>query len=90
MASEVFAYKHLTESGAVKMGSGVLHSVLLSAADADATATVYDETGGSGDVLAVVTSLQNASECAVLDVAFGVGCYVAISGTGAKVTVSYK
>jgi hypothetical protein len=90
MASEVFAYKHLTESGVVKTGPGVLHSVLLSAAGADATATVYDEIGGSGDVLAVVTSVQDASECVVLDVAFGVGCYVGLSGTGAKVTVSYK
>jgi hypothetical protein len=64
--------------------------VLLSAAGADATATVYDETAGSGDVLAVVTSVQDASECVVLDVAFGVGCYVGISGTGARATVSYK
>jgi hypothetical protein len=90
MASDVFAYKHLAESGAVKTGPGVLHSLLLSAAGVDATATVYDETAGSGDVMAVVTSVQDASECVVLDVAFGVGCYVAITGTGAKVTVSYK
>jgi hypothetical protein len=90
MSDEIYAYKHLTSSGAVKSGPGVLHSIVLSAAGANATATVYDEASGSGDVLAVITSVQNDSVCAVLDVAFGVGCYVDISGTGAKVTVAYQ
>jgi hypothetical protein len=88
--AETYAYKHLTASDAVKSGPGVLHSILLSAAGADATATVYDETSGSGDVLAVITSVQNDSSAVILDVAFGVGCYVSISGTGAKVTVAYR
>ena len=61
----------------------MLHSIILSAGGANATATVYDETSGSGDVLAVLTSVANASQSALLDVAFGVGCYVTISGTGA-------
>jgi hypothetical protein len=85
---EVYAYKHLSASGAVKAGSGVLHSLVLSAGAADATATVYDETSGSGDVMAVVTAVQNTSVCAVLDAAFGVGCYVVLGGTGAKATVT--
>ena len=87
--AEVYAYEHLTSSGAAKSGPGVLHSIILSAAGANATATVHDETTGSGDVMAVVTAAQNSSQSVVLDVAFGVGCYVVIAGTGAKVTVAY-
>jgi hypothetical protein len=87
--AQPYAYKHLAASGAVKSGPGVLHSIVLSAAAADATATVYDETAGSGDVLAVVTAAQNTSHTAVLDVAFGVWCYVVMAGSGAKVTVSH-
>ena len=84
-----YGYKYLAASGAVKSGPGVLHSILVSAGSGNAVATVYDETSGSGDVIAVVTSIINSSEAAVLDVAFGVGCYVTLAGTGAKATVSF-
>lgn len=86
---EVYGYKHLSTSGLVKSGPGVVHAVLLTAGSDAATATVYDETSGSGDILAVVKAGAEGSAAAVLDVAFGVGCYVALSGTGPTVTVSY-
>lgn len=84
-----YGYKHLSSSGLVKSGPGVVHSIALAAGSDAATATVYDETSGSGDVLAVVNAVTNNSACAVLDVAFGVGCYVVLAGTAPAVTVSY-
>ena len=84
-----FGYVHLDASGLVKTGPGILHSVLVSAGSANAVATVYEEVSGSGDVIAVVTSVLNDSVSVVLDVAFGVGCYVTLSGAGATATVSY-
>jgi hypothetical protein len=90
MGDEIYAYSHKTADGLVKTGPGVLHAIVLSAGSANATVDVYDETSGSGDVMAVVTAVANSSESAVLDVAFGVGCYVDLTGTGAKVTVAYN
>jgi hypothetical protein len=84
-----YGYKHLSSSGLVKSGPGAVHSVVLAAGSDAATATVYDETSGSGDVLAVLKAVATDSACAVLDVAFGVGCYVVLAGTGPAVTVSY-
>ncbi len=84
-----YGYKYLAASGSVKDGPGVLHSILVTGDGADAVATVYDETSGSGDVMAVLTALDSTSEAAVLDVAFGVGCYVTLAGTGAKATVAF-
>ena len=88
--ADIFGYKHLTSSGLVKTGPGVLHSVVASGGSANAVVAVYDEVSGSGDVIAVVTSLANDTKTAVLDVAFGAGCYVTLSGTGAKATVSFR
>jgi hypothetical protein len=91
MAKDVYRYAHCTTGTLVKEGPGVLHSLVVSAASgSDATVTVYDETSGSGDVMAVVTSKEARTACALLDVAFGVGCYVNVSGTGAKATVAYR
>lgn len=87
--AQAYGYKHLSSSGIVKSGPGVIHSVVLAAGSDAATATVYDETSGSGDVVAVVNAVTNDSACTVLDVAFGVGCYVLLAGTGPAVTVSY-
>jgi hypothetical protein len=86
---EVYGYGYVTASGAVKSGPGVLHSLVLTAGSDAATATVYDETSGSGDVIVAIKAAANATESVVLDVAFGVGLYVALSGTSPTVTVSY-
>ena len=88
--AEIYAYKYLAASGQVKAGPGVIHSVLLQGGSANSTATIYDETSGSGDVIAVIAAVLASSESVVLDVAFGVGCYVTLAGTGAKATVAYR
>ncbi len=87
--AEIYGYSYLAASGLVKTGPGVLHSVILTAAAATVMATVYDEVSGSGDVIAVLTSFADDTKCAILDVAFGVGCYVVLAGSGAKATVSF-
>jgi hypothetical protein len=86
---EVYGYARLTASGAVKAGPGLVHTVLLTAGADAASATLYDETTGSGDVIAVVKAGAGATESVLLDVAFGVGLYVVLAGTSPTVTVSY-
>ena len=83
-----FKYSRHTSDGAAKSGPGVLHAVVLSAAGANATLDIYDETSGSGDVMCTLTAAQNTSVSAVVDVAFGVGCYLDLTGTGAVATVA--
>lgn len=90
MADEVYNYAHCTTGTLVKTGPGVLHSVMVSAQAANGSVTIYDETSASGDVILVMTTVQNRSESCVLDVAFGVGLYVVPGGVNANATVSYR
>jgi hypothetical protein len=85
----MYGYKFLDASGLVKSGSGVLHTVVLSGGTTVAVAAFYDETSGSGDVLAVVKAAANTTVGVALDVVFGVGCYVTLSGTSPSCTVGY-
>ncbi|MBT4092971.1 MAG: hypothetical protein HOE85_03330, partial [Nitrospinaceae bacterium] len=60
---------------------------LLSAAAADATAIVYDNTAASGTVIRTVSALTGTSSPLGITeggVHFGTGIYVVLSGTGAK------
>ena len=86
---EVYGYGMLTASGPVKAGPGLAHTVVLTAGADAASATLYDETTGSGDVIAVVKAAAGATESVLLDVAFGVGLYVVLAGTSPTMTVSY-
>lgn len=85
-----YAYKNLAASGLVKSGPGVLHSIVLTAGSDAATAIVYDNTAGSGDVIVSLGApVADKTVAAVLNVVFSVGCYVALTGTDPSCTVAY-
>ena len=73
----------------VKTGSGLLHTINVTTAGAAAsTITVYDNTAGSGTVIATIdgTGLQSY----LLDLEFLTGLTVVIAGsTAPKVTFTY-
>lgn len=89
----VFAYAHISTAATttVKSGAGTLHSISVNTKGTVAsTITVYDNTVGSGTVIAVIDSL-NLSGPFVLDVAFATGLTLVTTGTVAPdVTVSYR
>ena len=87
--SEIYGYKYLAASGLVKAGPGVVHSVVLTGGSDAATVVLGDEVATGGDAIVGMAAAAGVSVSAALDVAFGVGLYATISGTGPKVTVAY-
>ena len=84
-----YNYSNKTASGLVKTGPGVLHSVTLAAAADAATAIVYDNTSAAGTIICKLSAELTGTAHAVLDVAFGTGCYIALTGTTPSGTVAY-
>jgi hypothetical protein len=79
-------FVHLTASGAVKTGAGILHSVTVNTLSAGAI-TVYDNTAASGTVIAIING--GAERTIVYNLAFATGCHLGITGTP-DVTVVYR
>ena len=75
----------------VKSGAGVLHSIVINTKGAAAnTLTVYDNTTGSGTVLAVIDTVNLSTNALLYDVAFTTGLtVVSATGTGADLTISW-
>jgi hypothetical protein len=73
-----------------KSGSGLLHSITINTSGASSnTITVYDNTVGSGTVLAVIDGDVSPTTL-YYDVAFATGLtLVTATGTSADITVSY-
>ena len=84
-----YNYSNKTSSATVVTGPGVLHSVTLAAGSDAATAIVYDNTAASGAIICKLTAPQDTNAHAVLDVAFGIGCHIALTGTSPSGTVAY-
>lgn len=74
-----------------KSGAGSVHTVCVNTLGTVAsTVTVYDNTAGSGTVIAVINSLAFLG-CQIYDVAFATGLTLVTTGTAAPdVTVSYR
>lgn len=74
-----------------KSGAGILHSITINKAVAAATITVFDNTAGSGTVLALITFgaalLSDPPNTATYDIAFTTGCTIVTSGA-TDITVS--
>lgn len=87
------SYAHISTSTTttVKSGAGVLHNISVNTLGTVASATtVYDNTAGSGTVIAVINTLT-LSGSFVLDVAFATGLTLVTTGTVAPdITVSYR
>lgn len=76
----------------VKSGAGVLHSIVINTKGTVAsTITVYDNTAGSGTVIAVIDSLTPIGALYLYDVLFTTGLTLVTTGTVAPdVTVAYR
>jgi len=84
-------YKNLTSSGAVKSAGGTLFGVVLAAGSDTATLVIYDNTAGSGTIIAKLSAVANSSEALVIPqgVSFGVGCSFVLTGTSPSASVFY-
>jgi len=85
-----YKYTNTAIAATIKTGPGTLHSVTLAAAADAATAIFYDNTAASGTVICKLSAPLTGTAHAVLDVAFGTGCHVAVTGTTPSVTVAYS
>jgi hypothetical protein len=86
-------YSHQNALGTttVKSGAGLLHSLTINTKGATSNiATLYDNTSGSGTVIAVV-DLTSQILTLLFDVGFNTGLTVVISGgTSGDITISYQ
>ncbi len=75
----------------VKSGAGVLHLVNVNTLGTIAsTATIYDNTAGSGTIIAIIDTLTLAGPN-FYDINFATGCTVVTTGTAApNITVAYR
>jgi hypothetical protein len=74
----------------LKSGAGLLHSICINTKGATAnTATVYDNTAGSGTILAVIDTTAQV-QTLLYDIQFSIGLtIVTATGTAADLTVSF-
>lgn len=73
----------------VKSGAGILHKILIGTGGAGSNAVIYDNTAGSGTILATIDTV--ARDNFVLDLQFATGLtIVTAGGTPALITVVYR
>lgn len=74
----------------IKSGAGALHTLIINTRGTASTATIYDNTAGSGTKIGTVdTSLSTTAF--VYDATFGTGLTVVTAGTGAAdITATYR
>lgn len=87
----IAAHVHVTSDVAVKSASGQLVGVVLTAAAATATLTLYDNTAGSGIVLVTLSAVANTSVTWQPPLCYvaSKGIYADIDGSGASATVVF-
>ena len=86
-----FYYAHLNASGTttLKSGAGRLGRVTVNNPGTGASITLYDNTSGSGTVIAAISGLSTIGSF-IYDVQFSTGLTIVIAGTTPPdVTVSY-
>lgn len=87
-------YAHISTATTttVKSGAGSLHSITINTLGTVAsTITVYDNTAGSGTVIAVLNSLSTGQGTYIYNAAFATGLTLVTTGTVAPdVTVTYR
>lgn len=90
-ASWTYANIATATTTTVKSGAGVLHSVCVNTLGTVAsTATIYDNTAGSGTKIGTINTLALGG-CFAYDVAFATGLTIVTTGTAAPdLTVSYR
>lgn len=90
-SGRTFSHISTSTTTTVKSGAGFLHTICINSLGTVAsTTTIYDNTAGSGTVIAVVNSLT-ISGTLTYDVAFSTGLTLVTTGTVAPdITVSYR
>ena len=88
------SYAHLNSTGTttIKSGAGILRRVVINTkGSASNTFTVYDNTSGSGTVIAAIDTVNGVSSHFEYNVAFSTGLTVVnATGTSADITVIYE
>ena len=81
----------IAASAIVKTGPGLVTGIILTAGADTATVTLYDNTAGSGTVLAKFSAVTNTTSAVSLahPLSFGKGIYATITGTSPSITVMY-
>jgi hypothetical protein len=85
-----YSYAHISTDATtvVKTGAGTLHSIMINTGTSGATVTIYDNTAGSGTVIAVASGATQVT--LQYDIAFTAGLTVVTAVAAADVTVAYK
>ena len=77
----------------IKSGAGFLHTININKAVATGTITVYDNTAGSGTIIALITFgaaiLNDPPLLGLYDVAFATGLTI-VTSAATDLTVSYR
>ena len=81
----------IASSAIVKTGPGIVTGIILTAGADTATVTIYDNTAGSGTVLAKLSAVTNTTAAVSLahPLSFGKGIYATITGTTPSITIMY-
>lgn len=85
------SYSTKAASAAIKAGPGWLYSVVVTAAADAASVTIYDNTAGSGAVVAVIkAAIQTSVVWSPPEpIACNTGIYATITGTSPSVSVAF-
>ena len=88
------SYAHLNSTGTttIKSGAGILRRVVINTKGTGSnTLTIYDNTSGSGTVIAAIDTVNGVSGHFEYNVAFSIGLTVVnATGTSADITVIYE
>ena len=90
--SQSSTYSNHTSSAAVYGGHGRITGMVLTAGSDAATATLYDNTAGSGTIIAKLGAATGESVVVPIPeggVSFGKGVYATLTGTSPSFTLFY-
>jgi hypothetical protein len=76
----------------IRSSAGVLHSVCLNTQAANGTATIYDNTAGSGTKIGTITggAVTIGPICQIYDVQFWTGLTIVTATAAMDLTVSFR
>ena len=92
VTGEQDSFVHLAANATttIKSGAGALHTVVINTKGITNTLTLYDNTAGSGTVIAVIDTTLSTTAF-VYDLAFSVGLTTVVAGgTAADLTLTYR
>lgn len=89
-----YSYANITAAGptttVLRTGSGILHTITLNGPVATGTVTVYDNTAGSGTVIAIITVPASPFPVTLTyDATFTTGLTIVTATAAQNVTVTF-